>query len=116
MACLKAGLMKGRRTMTAGAKAAGDALIGTRQHPGDRIMHDHADTINMMTTGRVGQRRGPSSRRRLRLAVRFDLHEGIDNHFSLAVSPEGDRFLVNPYGPHWAEVTASDLLLVDAEG
>ncbi len=52
----------------------------------------------------------------LRLAARFDLHEGIDNHFSLAVSPKGDRFLVNPYGPHWEEVRASDLLLVDQDG
>ncbi len=72
-------------------------------------MHDDADTINM-TEARAGLAAA------LRLAVRFDFHEGIDNHFSLAVSPDGDRFLVNPYGPHWAEVTASDLLLVDAEG
>lgn len=52
----------------------------------------------------------------LRLAARFDLHEGIDNHFSLAVSAAGDRFLVNPYGPHWDEIRASDLLLVDDAG
>ncbi|NNG04348.1 MAG: aldolase [Inquilinus sp.] len=52
----------------------------------------------------------------LRWAVRFDLHEGIDNHFSLAVSPSGDRFLVNPYGSHWSELRASDLLLVGSDG
>lgn len=82
-------------------------------------MHDEADTIN---TAEAGMTPAEMSAARielaaaLRLAVRFDLHEGIDNHFSLAVSPDGDRFLVNPYGPHWAEVTASDLLLVDADG
>ncbi len=52
----------------------------------------------------------------LRWAARLDLHEGIDNHFSLAVTAAGDRFLINPYGPHWSEITAADLLLVDADG
>ena len=72
-------------------------------------MHDDTDTINMTDA------RGDLAAS-LRLAARFDLHEGIDNHFSLAVSAKGDRFLVNPYGPHWSEVTASHLLLVDDEG
>jgi ribulose-5-phosphate 4-epimerase/fuculose-1-phosphate aldolase len=52
----------------------------------------------------------------LRWAVRYGLHEGICNHFSVAVSPRGDVFLVNPFGLHWSEIRASDLLLVDAEG
>lgn len=49
-----------------------------------------------------------------RLAVRFELHEAIDNHFSLAV--DGERFLINPYGIHWFQLSARDLLLVDGEG
>jgi len=52
----------------------------------------------------------------LRWAARLDLHEGICNHFSVAVTPEGDRFLINPQGFHWAELKASDLVLADAEG
>ena len=52
----------------------------------------------------------------LRLAVRFGLNEGIDNHFSFALPGDGDRFLLNPYGLHWSEVTASRLHLVDADG
>ncbi len=72
-------------------------------------MQDDTDAINM-DEARIELAAA------LRLAARFDLHEGIDNHFSLAVSPKGDRFLVNPYGPHWEEVRASDLLLVDADG
>ena len=52
----------------------------------------------------------------LRLAVRFELNEGIDNHFSYA-PPGGDgRFLVSPYGLHWSEVTASDILMLDQQG
>ena len=49
-----------------------------------------------------------------RWAVRMGLHEGVCNHFSLAVG--GDRFLVNPFGLHWAEITASSLLLADYDG
>ena len=48
-----------------------------------------------------------------RLAVRLDLHEGVCNHFSFML--EG-RFLLNRYGLHWSEVTASNLLALDAGG
>lgn len=50
-----------------------------------------------------------------RLAVRLEMHEGVCNHFS-AMLPEGKRFLLNRYGLHWSEVTASNLLLLDAGG
>ncbi len=46
-----------------------------------------------------------------RLAVMFDLHEGICNHLTARI--DNDRFLVNPYGLHWSEITASNLSLVD---
>jgi ribulose-5-phosphate 4-epimerase/fuculose-1-phosphate aldolase len=49
-----------------------------------------------------------------RLAVRFDLHESIDNHFSLAL--HDGRFLINPYGIHWFRLRARDLLIVDDAG
>ena len=52
----------------------------------------------------------------LRLAVRFDLHEGIDNHFSYALPGMDDRFLLHPYGLHWSEVSADDIMVVDQEG
>jgi ribulose-5-phosphate 4-epimerase/fuculose-1-phosphate aldolase len=51
----------------------------------------------------------------LRLAVRFGMHEGICNHFSLML-PGTDCFLLNPYGRHWSEIRASELLVVDAQG
>jgi ribulose-5-phosphate 4-epimerase/fuculose-1-phosphate aldolase len=49
-----------------------------------------------------------------RLAVRMDLHEGVCNHFSVML-PHG-RFLLNAYGLHWGEMTASNLLALDEEG
>jgi len=49
-----------------------------------------------------------------RWAARFGLNEGVCNHFSVDVG-EG-RFLVNPFGMHWSEIRASDVILVDAEG
>jgi len=48
-----------------------------------------------------------------RLAVRMDLHEGVCNHFSVMLP--GGRFLLNRYGLHWSEVTASNLLALNAE-
>ena len=50
-----------------------------------------------------------------RLAVRLDLHEGVCNHFSVML-PDGKRFLLNRYGLHWSEVSAGNLLSLDAEG
>jgi ribulose-5-phosphate 4-epimerase/fuculose-1-phosphate aldolase len=50
-----------------------------------------------------------------RLAVRMDLHEGVCNHFTLML-PDGKRFLLNAYGLHWSEVTASNLLVLDQSG
>ena len=50
-----------------------------------------------------------------RLAVRLDMHEGVCNHLS-AMLPGGKSFLLNRYGLHWSEVTASNLLALDAQG
>ncbi|MFN2645189.1 MAG: class II aldolase/adducin family protein, partial [Burkholderiales bacterium] len=49
-----------------------------------------------------------------RLAVRLDLQEGVCNHFSVML--DGRSFLLNRYGLHWSEVTASNLLALDAHG
>lgn len=49
----------------------------------------------------------------LRWAHRCGLGEGVCNHFSLAVPGQEDRFLLNPRGLQWREVTVTDLLLVD---
>ena len=52
----------------------------------------------------------------LRWAARFNLSEGICNHFSLAVPGRPGHFLINPQGLHWSEVTPADLVVVDAGG
>ncbi|WP_291007990.1 class II aldolase/adducin family protein [Hoeflea sp.] len=51
----------------------------------------------------------------LRLAAYYDWHEGVANHFSAAVSPDGRKFLVNPRWKHFSRARASELLLVDAD-
>ena len=50
-----------------------------------------------------------------RLAVQFDWHESVGNHFSAAVSADGRRFLMNPRWRHFSQIRASDLLLLDAD-
>lgn len=48
-----------------------------------------------------------------RWVARENLHEGIANHFSCALSEDGQIFLMNPYGIHFSKITASDLLVMD---
>lgn len=50
-----------------------------------------------------------------RAAVRFGMHEGVCNHFSLAVD-ENRTFLLNPHGVHFSRLRASNLALIDVEG
>ena len=49
-----------------------------------------------------------------RWTARLGLHEAVANHFSLAVTPEGRRFLINPNGRHFSRITASSLVEIDA--
>jgi ribulose-5-phosphate 4-epimerase/fuculose-1-phosphate aldolase len=49
-----------------------------------------------------------------RWTARLDMHEGVANHFSLAVDDAGTRFLMNPNQVHFSRIRASDLLLIDA--
>ncbi len=49
-----------------------------------------------------------------RMTARLDMHEGVANHFSYAVSDDGSQFLVNPFGRHFSNMRAGDLLLLDA--
>lgn len=49
-----------------------------------------------------------------RWTARLDMHEGVANHFSLAVNEDGTQFLMNPNQTHFSRIKASDLLLIDA--
>jgi ribulose-5-phosphate 4-epimerase/fuculose-1-phosphate aldolase len=49
-----------------------------------------------------------------RWTARMDMHEAVANHFSLAVSDDGSRFLINPFARHFSRIRGSDLLLIDA--
>ena len=52
----------------------------------------------------------------LRSAARMGLNEGVCNHFSMEVPGKPDRFLINPQGFHWSELTPADLMVVDENG
>jgi ribulose-5-phosphate 4-epimerase/fuculose-1-phosphate aldolase len=52
----------------------------------------------------------------LRLAVLHELEEGIDNHFTVTVPGYEDRYLVLPFGMHWSEARACDMLVFNEAG
>ncbi len=49
-----------------------------------------------------------------RWTARLNMHEGVANHFSLAINDDGSRFLMNPNQMHFSRIKASDLITVDA--
>ncbi len=51
-----------------------------------------------------------------RLAVLHELEEGIDNHFTMTVPGKDDQYLILPFGLHWSEARASDMLVFDESG
>jgi ribulose-5-phosphate 4-epimerase/fuculose-1-phosphate aldolase len=51
-----------------------------------------------------------------RLIHRFGLDDSIYTHISVRLPDRHDRFLINPYGMRFEEVTASNLVSVDIDG
>jgi ribulose-5-phosphate 4-epimerase/fuculose-1-phosphate aldolase len=52
----------------------------------------------------------------LRLAVLDGLEEGIDNHFTMIVPGRTDQYLLLPFGLHWSEARASDIIVFNDAG
>ena len=52
----------------------------------------------------------------LRLAVLHELDEGIDNHFTMNVPGRDAQYLILPFGLHWSEARANDLIAFDEQG
>ena len=52
----------------------------------------------------------------LRLAVLHELEEGIDNHFTVEVPGRAGQYLILPFGFHWSEARASDMMVFDDRG
>ena len=52
----------------------------------------------------------------LRLAVFHELDEGIDNHFTVTVPGREGQYLILPFGLHWSEARASDMVVFDDQG
>ena len=51
-----------------------------------------------------------------RLAVLDELDEGIDNHFTVTVPGRDGQYLILPFGRHWSEARASDMIVFDESG
>jgi len=49
----------------------------------------------------------------LRWCAKLNLHEGVANHFSLAINDSGSRFLMNPNQRHFSRIKASELIEID---
>ncbi|MCO4848228.1 MAG: class II aldolase/adducin family protein [Yoonia sp.] len=49
-----------------------------------------------------------------RWTARLNMHEGVANHFSLAINDDGTKFLMNPNQAHFSRIKASDMIIVDA--
>ncbi len=49
-----------------------------------------------------------------RWSVKMNWHEGVSNHFSAVVDDSGTKFLMNRNQIHFSNITASNLLLLDA--
>jgi ribulose-5-phosphate 4-epimerase/fuculose-1-phosphate aldolase len=52
----------------------------------------------------------------LRLATLHELEEGIDNHFTVSVPGREGQYLILPFGFHWSEARASDMVVFDDKG
>ena len=52
----------------------------------------------------------------LRAAAHHGLSEGVCNHFSVELPDGSGRFLLNPRGLLWREVTADDIVMIDVQG
>ncbi|MDQ6680774.1 MAG: class II aldolase/adducin family protein [Pseudomonadota bacterium] len=51
-----------------------------------------------------------------RLAVLHELEEGIDNHLTMSVPGREGRYLILPFGLHWSEASAGNLVVYDETG
>jgi len=51
-----------------------------------------------------------------RLSVLHELDEGIDNHYTVTVPGHDDRYFILPFGLHWSEARAKDLIVFDEFG
>ncbi|WP_373318214.1 class II aldolase/adducin family protein [Ameyamaea chiangmaiensis] len=51
-----------------------------------------------------------------RLIAHFDMTDLVYTHLSVRLPGDANRFLVNPYGYLFEEITASSLVVVDADG
>jgi ribulose-5-phosphate 4-epimerase/fuculose-1-phosphate aldolase len=90
--------------------------------PATKLLRKTAPKLSKRVTAKSTPKLVPVRQARIdlaaayRLANRFNLNEGIDNHFTMAVPERDDRFLLLGFGVHFSEVSASNLIEVDLDG
>jgi ribulose-5-phosphate 4-epimerase/fuculose-1-phosphate aldolase len=52
----------------------------------------------------------------LRMAVLDEFDEGIDNHFTVELPQRPGEYLILPFGRHWSEARASEMMVFDEAG
>lgn len=52
----------------------------------------------------------------MRMAVLHELDEGIDNHFTAKVPGREGQYVMLPFGYHWSEARADDMVVFDEAG
>ena len=78
-------------------------------------------SINPLPSSAVAATEDPVAQARIqlaaahRLAVLHELEEGIDNHFTVTVPGTDREYLILPFGLHWSEARASDLMVFDEQ-
>lgn len=93
-------------TASHGASAAVAALPGVPHGANDDRLEGHAALDQTRVHLAAAHR----------LASLHELDEGIDNHFTVAVPGAQDQYLILPFGRHWSEARASDMMVFNEAG
>ena len=94
-----------------------DAAAGAMnvQPPPDRWGHRETEmTVTQMRPNMDHWQERSDLAAAFRWTARMNMHEGVANHFSLAINDDGTQFLMNPNQAHFSRIKASDLLMIDA--
>ena len=81
-----------------------------------------SQAVNPLVPARLSDQLSPLAQAKIhlaaahRLAALHELEEGIDNHFTVAVPGQPDQFLILPFGLHWSEARASDMMVFNEAG
>jgi ribulose-5-phosphate 4-epimerase/fuculose-1-phosphate aldolase len=102
--------------MTTRATSSGTVRASRRSRAGERAgtakkrthrTFKHDDTVRQVRVDLAAA---------FRMAARLGYQESIGGHFSVELPGATSRFILNPMGLFWSEITASKLIVVDHDG